>query len=77
MVYLRRKTDSQQQGGNSMVRHASLFSQLVAIFNRNQFHSLVFRQKAERYSKGFYSWDHWTAKIERGNLIMNIWRLAL
>jgi len=46
-----------------MVRHASLFSQLVAIFNRNQFHSLVFRHKAERYSKGFNSWDHFVAML--------------
>ena len=35
-----------------MVRHASLFSQLVALFNRGQFLSLVFRHKAERYCKG-------------------------
>ena len=46
-----------------MVRHASLFSQLVAIFNRNQFHNLVFRHKAERYSKGYNSWDHFVAML--------------
>ncbi len=36
-----------------MVRHASLFSQLVALFNRGQFHNLVFRHKAERFAKAF------------------------
>lgn len=46
-----------------MVRHASLFSQLVALFNRGQFHSLVFRHKAERYCKGFNSWDHFVAML--------------
>jgi len=46
-----------------MVRHASLFSQLVAIFNRGRFHSLVFHHKAERYSKGFDSWDHFVAML--------------
>jgi hypothetical protein len=46
-----------------MVRHASLFSQLVTIFNRGRFHSLVFRQKAERYCKGFSSWDHFVAML--------------
>ena len=46
-----------------MVRHASLFSQLVAVFNRGQFHSLVFRHKAERYAKAFSSWDHFVTML--------------
>jgi hypothetical protein len=46
-----------------MVRHASLFSQMVAWFNRGKFHSLVFRHKAERYCKGFDSWDHFVAML--------------
>jgi hypothetical protein len=46
-----------------MVRHASLFSQLVALFNRGQFHSLVFRHRAERYAKAFSSWDHFVAML--------------
>lgn len=46
-----------------MVRHASLFSQLVALFNRGKFHGLVFRHKAESYSKGFFSWDHFVAML--------------
>jgi hypothetical protein len=35
-----------------MVRHASLFSQLVALYNRNQFSHLVYKHKAERFSVG-------------------------
>jgi len=46
-----------------MVRHASLFSQLVALFNRGQFHNLVHRHQAERYAKGFDSWDHFVAML--------------
>ena len=46
-----------------MVRHASLFSQLVALFNRRQFHNLVFRHKTERFAKGFNSWDHFVAML--------------
>jgi hypothetical protein len=46
-----------------MVRHASLFSQLVALFNRSKFHGLVYRHKAERYSKGFSSWSHFVAML--------------
>jgi hypothetical protein len=46
-----------------MVRHASLFSQLVALFNRGQFHGLVFRHKAERFAKAFSSWDHFVAML--------------
>ena len=37
MIYLPRKTGSQQQGASPMVRHARLFSQLVALFSRGQF----------------------------------------
>jgi hypothetical protein len=46
-----------------MVRHASLFSQLVALFHRGQFSNLVFRHQAERYAKGFSSWDHFVAML--------------
>jgi hypothetical protein len=46
-----------------MVRHTSLFSQLVALFNRGKFHSLVFRHKAERYVKAFSSWDQFVAML--------------
>jgi len=46
-----------------MVRHASLFSQLVGLFNRGHFHNLVFRHQAERYAKGFTSWDHFVAML--------------
>jgi len=46
-----------------MVRHASLFSQLVALFHRGQFHGLVFRHKAERYAKSFNSWDHFVVML--------------
>jgi hypothetical protein len=46
-----------------MVRCASLFSQLIALFNRNQFYQLVIKHKAERYSKGFNSWDHFVAML--------------
>lgn len=35
-----------------MIRHASLFSQLFALFNRNQFSHLVYKHKAERFFVG-------------------------
>jgi len=34
-----------------MVRHASLFSQLVSLFNRQRFYELVYRHRSERYAK--------------------------
>ncbi len=46
-----------------MVRHASLFSQLVGLFHRGQFFNLVYRHQAERYAKGFSSWDHFVAML--------------
>ena len=46
-----------------MVKQASLFSQLIAVFNRNKFYHLVIEHKAERYSKGFSSWDQFVAML--------------
>ena len=46
-----------------MVRCSSLFSQLIAVFNRNNFYRLVINHKAERFSKGFNSWDHFVAML--------------
>jgi len=46
-----------------MVRCASLFSQLVALFNKSQFYGLVKKYRAERYSKGYSSWDRFVAML--------------
>jgi len=46
-----------------MVRHASLFSQLLAFFDRNKFKNLVMKHKTEKYSKGFKSWDHFVSML--------------
>ena len=46
-----------------MVSHASLFSQLVALFDRRNFHNLVHKHKTEQYSKGFTNWDHFIAML--------------
>jgi hypothetical protein len=47
----------------TMVRHASLFSQLVGLFNRQRFYELVYRHGSERYAKGFSSWDQFVAML--------------
>jgi hypothetical protein len=44
-------TPEVRQGGWDMVRHASLFSQLVALFNRQRFYELVYRHSSDRYGK--------------------------
>lgn len=46
-----------------MVRSASIFSQLVALFSRTEFHQVVGKHGTERYSKGFSSWDHFVAML--------------
>jgi len=46
-----------------MVQCSSLFSQIIAVFNRKQFYRLVINHKAERYSKGFNSWDQFVAML--------------
>ena len=46
-----------------MVRHASLFSQLTSFFNKTRFYNLVRRHNAEKFSKGFGSWNHFVAML--------------
>ena len=46
-----------------MVRPASLFSQLVAQFDRTKFFALVQRHKSERFAKKFNSWDHFVSML--------------
>jgi len=46
-----------------MVRKGSLFSQLVALFDRRKFHELVIKHRAERHSKGYASWDQFIAML--------------
>ena len=46
-----------------MVRHASLFSQLVALFSRKNFYELVYRHQSERFAKKFNSWDHFVSML--------------
>ncbi len=38
-----------------MVRCASLFRQLIALFDRKEFYRLVIKHQAERYVKGYSS----------------------
>ena len=52
-----------KQGGCPMVRHASLFSQLVALFSRKNFYELVYRHQSERFAKKFNSWDHFVSML--------------
>jgi len=46
-----------------MVKHASLFSQIISIFNRGQFYQLVSKYEAEKHSKGFGCWDQFVAML--------------
>ncbi len=46
-----------------MIRVASLFSQLLEIFPRGEFHRAVRAHGAERYAKGFSSWDQFVAML--------------
>jgi len=46
-----------------MVRRGSLFSQLVALFDRRRFHELVIKHRAERHCKGYASWDQFIAML--------------
>ncbi len=60
-----------------MVRYASLFSQRIALFNRNQFSQLVRKPHSERYDKGYNSWDHFIAmlfcQLAKAKSLREIW----
>ena len=45
------------------MRYASLFSQLISLFDRHQFADLVRYHWAERYIKGDSAWDHFVAML--------------
>mgnify|MGYP001305241879 CR=1 FL=1 len=46
-----------------MVRHASLFNQLLGVFPRQEFERLVRDIGTERHSKGFSSWTHFVSLL--------------
>lgn len=46
-----------------MVRVASMFSQLLELFPRQEFHQAARRHGADRYSKGYTSWNQFVAML--------------
>ncbi len=46
-----------------MVRVASMFSQVLSVFPRTEFHLAVRQHQAERYAKGFGCWDQFVAML--------------
>ena len=46
-----------------MTRFVSLFSQLLSVFNRNDFDLAVKQHQADRYAKGFSCWQQFVAMI--------------
>jgi hypothetical protein len=46
-----------------MVGCSSLVSQLIALFNRGQFHRLVMKHRADCYPKGYNSVDYFVAML--------------
>lgn len=46
-----------------MVRHASLFSQLLGVIPRSEFQRLVRDIGTDRYTKRFTSWDHFVSLL--------------
>jgi len=47
----------------TMVRCASIFSQLLEVFPRGEFYRAVRQHEAERYAKGFTSWEQFVAML--------------
>jgi len=62
-IFIQIKRSPNKKEDRSMVRYASLFSQLISVFNRNRFYQLVLKHNSERYAKGYHSWDHFIAML--------------
>ncbi len=46
-----------------MIRCSSLFSQVLSLVDRMDFHKLVLKHDAERHAKGYSSWAHFVAML--------------
>jgi len=46
-----------------MALTASLFSQILSLFDHNDFADIVHKHKAERHTKGFTCWDQFVAML--------------
>jgi len=46
-----------------MVRHSSIFSQLLSLVNRVEFHRIVGKHNAEKHSKGYSCWEQFVAML--------------
>ena len=46
-----------------MVRCGSLFSQVLSLVDRHEFHRLVLDHDAEKHAKGYSSWSHFVAML--------------
>ena len=46
-----------------MIKFCSMFSQILKLFPRLEFESLVRRTRAERHARGFSSWDQFVAML--------------
>jgi hypothetical protein len=62
-IFIQIKRNPNKKEDRIMVRYASLFSQLIAVFNRNRFYQLVLKHNSERYAKGYKPWDHFIAML--------------
>ena len=46
-----------------MLRHASIFSQVIDLVDRNEFNRLVSEYQMDRYSKNFSTWDQFVSML--------------
>src|SRR3989442_13540373 len=55
--------DTRHQGGSPVSGFSSMFSQLLKLFPRTAFQSLVKRTRAERHARGFSCWGQFVAML--------------
>ncbi len=58
-----RRTNPTSQGGPTMNRFCSIFSQLLQLFSRIEFQQAVRETKAERHARGFTCWGQFVAML--------------
>jgi Domain of unknown function (DUF4372)/Transposase DDE domain len=57
------KNEQSSKGGTTLNRVCSIFSQLLRVFPRNEFQSIVRELKAERHSRGFHCWAQFISML--------------
>jgi hypothetical protein len=62
-LFLTKTANQKPEGSKKMIRYASLFSQVLGLFNRSVFQTLANKHEMDFASKGFSAWEQFAAML--------------